>query len=62
LSWQDNVRLLLSTKDKTDRQKVIDAINKKIAQSAGTDQAKQVEHKVTTSIADNNRNVKELKL
>lgn len=40
MTWQDNVRLLLSTTDKADRQKVIDAINKKIAQSGATDQAK----------------------
>ena len=40
MTWQDNVKLLLATSDKADRQKVINAINKKIAQSAATDQAK----------------------
>lgn len=60
MTWQDNVRLLLATTDKADRQKVIDTINKKIAQSAGTDQAKVVRHKVNTSIAPKFENVKEL--
>lgn len=59
MSWQDNVALLLSTSDKADRQKVIDAINKKIALSAGTVSAKQVKHKVNTSIAPKFENVKE---
>jgi hypothetical protein len=40
MSWQDNVKLLLSTTDKEERLKIIKFINKKIAQSAPTDQAK----------------------